>query len=227
MGGRVATRRRCFCCGFTCVFELKTIRSRDLHDPGPRRHDDVKRSYGLHSSQMAGRGRRKDARLEAQNLLQWLCSHTLTTKGNSYLRATEHGGHRPHAVVVANARFPTDDFFWQWVQLNVAHRTLKQLVPDASWGVARQHHGFACVYLLRPEHWNTEMWLQKFLEQRGNKEEWIRTRLLELRARAHFVQMQPGGAIPRAPAPQASTTSTSTTMFLEQKHFIQSRLHDL
>ena len=62
-------------------------------------------------------------------------------------------GHRPHAVAVANARFPTDDFIWQWVQLNVAHRTLKQLVPDASWKVARQHHGFACAYLLRPEQW--------------------------------------------------------------------------
>ena len=44
-----------FAAGLRVCSSWKPSRSRDLHDPGPRPHDDVKRSYGLHSSQMAGR----------------------------------------------------------------------------------------------------------------------------------------------------------------------------
>ena len=118
-------------------------------------------------------------------------------------------------------------FFWQWVQLNVPHRTLKELVPDSSWRVSPQHHGFACALLLAGCKWNDSTWLRTFLEQQGDKEEWIRTRVHEINARVRFVHMQMDGLVPRSPSYKPLTTSNSATLSSDQRDFVQSCLQEL
>ena len=132
----------------------------------------------------------RGATQENLSVLAWLRRHFLTNTSAAQVKATHHVHSRVHTVVVASASCPTNALFLQLVP-----------VPAVSSRVSPQHHGFACALALAGTRWNDLTWQWTFLEHRGNKEEWIRTQVLEITERVKFVQMQLGGLIPRTVDP--------------------------
>ena len=83
----------------------------------------------------------------------------------------------------------SDDYFYQDLVLNYAHRSPDQLVHPNDAELPKQIRNFAAALHLRPEMWRDEKRIERYLNLQGNKDHYIATAISYVRSRVHFFNL--------------------------------------
>lgn len=162
--------------------------------------------------------RRRDKEQEALTLLQWLrCTVVTGSLDSGTFAAKPRRGQKLIAVGVLYFSEHGDDFYYQWLQMEIAHRSYSSLVHPRIWTVDKKHKFFCSALLLAPERWGNDAWVSAWLERQGHKSEFIATSVARLASRRWFVYEQLEGRIRRSFRLQPS--STLQPMIGEQERF--------
>ena len=141
--------------------------------------------------------RHRDGEEEGLSFLEWLRLKTFPKDAEGRLLAK----HRVKAGLVAvGVEYDApnrDQFYWQWLQLNVPHRLFTQLVHPDSDKVSPGHKHFASALLLCPDQWGSNDWVHHWLLRQGHRADYIETVKADLRARAKLVAAQIAGSVPK------------------------------
>ena len=83
----------------------------------------------------------------------------------------------------------SDDYFYQDLILNYAHRSSEQLVHPNDAELPSQIRNFAAALHLRPEFWHDDKKTEHFLNLQGHKDHYITTAISYVRSRVHFFNL--------------------------------------
>ena len=119
------------------------------------------------------------------------------------------------AVGIRYAKFLSDDFFWQWLQMNRPFRCVHLLCPPAMWTVNEKHKAFAAALTLCPHTWDSDAWVQRYCRADGHKEDYVSTCVERMKALVFHVRQQMCGALPKFDA--VSDRAVSVTLSAGQQ----------
>lgn len=133
---------------------------------------------------------------------------------------------KPHLVAIGVKYYAIrrDLFFWQWMLLNIPHRSERDLEPPESNQVSNHLKWYCAAIHVCPEKWANDVWLQEFFEKQGHRVEHINNMLAKLQADRYIIEGQLAGAIPihiaaaQYQGPSNATLTAQQEAVLEDLH---------
>ena len=101
------------------------------------------------------------------------------------------------AVGVRYRKIKSDRFFWQWLLMNVPHRSPADL--QSPWGqrVSSTMQWFAAACWHCPEQWGSDTWVRSHLELQGHRVDFVQSTVARLAADRWLIQQQLDAHVPR------------------------------
>lgn len=175
--------------------------------------------------------RRRDRELSETSFLEWLRLMTFDKMADGKLFAKRRKKKGLVALAVQYDNLSRDQFFWQWLVMNVPHRMFTDLIHPDSRKVSPCHQHFANAILMCPEKWGAEQWIQSWLLKQGHRVDYIQTTKSDFQCRRSLVQEQIAGRIPKysaaairqsdnytlTPKQQAAMTKVTTALQLRSE----------
>jgi hypothetical protein len=81
-----------------------------------------------------------------------------------------------------------DEYFGQWLALNIPHTDPSQLLPEQCTKVPETYKWFTAAVVLGKELWCDEHKVRAKLAEEGNRSDWIEDLLGKLQAERQFVE---------------------------------------
>lgn len=111
------------------------------------------------------------------------------------------------AVGVVYRKITRDVFFWQWMLMNVPHRSQMDLESHRAPRVTDSLRWYAAALQHAPDQWASDDWIKKYLELRGHRKDFVESTSARLAADRWLVEQQLLGELSVHQAPRRVSTA--------------------
>ena len=151
--------------------------------------------------------RRRPHAREHMTFLEWLRAHTVTgSLDDNSAQAKVKTAQRITCVGILSKRLGQDQYWWQWLLLQKAHRLLTELVCPEALEAPSRLRCFALALHALPGTWDNNDWVKGHLEEQGHKAEFVVTWMARVQATRSMLRRHRAGAGLRQVAPPLVTS---------------------
>lgn len=143
--------------------------------------------------------RRRSSDESSLSLLAWLRTKVLAKDADGRLQVRRRKRSTSVAVAVQYYSFPKNDFFWQWMVMNVPHRLFTDLVSPRSHMVAPHLKHFASAIEISCDQWSSDLWVENYMRLQGHREDVVGTHFEWVKAARALCSKQIAGLVPKYP----------------------------